>query len=112
MNIVLQKHKSKQTSSIPDGLDELSADIGREVINNRNFFKLIKARKKFLAHWTSIHYLNLLKVIRNKPENVYKFIRDYQEALIIARKNILGNEQTYVYIIAIKLLLHKNSGLS
>lgn len=53
MDIVLQKHKGKRIFNIPDGLDELSADIGREVvtlilieIKKSIMFKIVTGYKK------------------------------------------------------------------
>jgi hypothetical protein len=67
---MLQRHCARYIYVVPDGLRELMSDISREV-----------------APPLRPHLSRSVQVLRSQPEDIYTFIADYLDALLITREN-------------------------
>ncbi|RZC34325.1 hypothetical protein BDFB_007668 [Asbolus verrucosus] len=74
MDAMLQRHCARYIYVVPNGLRELMSDISREVTN------LIKSSSVSSS-------LLPIQVLRSQPEDIYTFIADYLDALMITREN-------------------------
>lgn len=100
MNVLLEKHGTEPVCKIPEGLRELCADIAREVRPMKLLFDFPSRQKtiKLLS--------DLVKVLRSQPRNIYCFVADYVEALLITRENAKGTAASFITIFRdIKYLL-------
>lgn len=80
MNVMLQRHCARYIYVIPEGLKELMTDISREVCLYIHL------------QTDAINFLLYFQVIRSNPNNVYNFIADYLDALLVTRENARGKE--------------------